>query len=210
MILALLLGFAVGFLGSVPIAGPVAIMVFESALASRARRGLQIAIGAAVAESFYALMAFWGLTTFLSRFPSLLPASKVLGALVLVALGLYFLLRKSKAKAHDHEPSKPAGTKWLLGFTVTAFNPTLLFTWTGAITALHSTGLLPNKPIDAIPFALGVGAGIICWFMLLLALVRKFRQRLSPETLDKGIRAMGVVITLAGLGVGAHVIANLR
>jgi threonine/homoserine/homoserine lactone efflux protein len=207
MLIALLLGFVLGFLGSIPIAGPVAAMVLERAATRRAREARAIAMGAALAESGYALMAFWGLTTVLSRFPRLLPASRFVGASMFVAIGCYFLLRKGKA-----EPNQPGGgsssggAKWLLGFLATALNPTLLLTWTTVITALHTTGLLRTEPIDALPFAGGAGAGIITWFCVLLWIVRHFHKRVPRAWIDRTVRVMGGVFVLAGIAVGIHLV----
>ena len=49
MIVAALSGFVLGFAGSIPVAGPTAVVVMESALAHRNREGLSVAVGAAVA-----------------------------------------------------------------------------------------------------------------------------------------------------------------
>jgi threonine/homoserine/homoserine lactone efflux protein len=210
MLVALLLGLLLGFLGSVPIAGPVAAMVFERAVKGRQKEARAIAIGSAIAECLYSLMAFWGLTTVLHRFPKLLPVSHVLSAVLFAALGFYFLLRKPHhdeiRETKEKDETKAHGGKWLLGFSVSALNPTLLVTWTGVITALHGTGLLRSDPIDALPFAGGVGAGIIVWFLVLLALVHRFRKKLKPESLDGVVRVMGAAFVVAGLVLGVRLL----
>lgn len=60
MIAALVIGFVLSFLGSVPIAGPIAVIIVSKALEHRNRAAFFISIGASVAESFYAFLAFWG------------------------------------------------------------------------------------------------------------------------------------------------------
>ena len=45
MIVAALSGFVLGFAGSIPVAGPTAVVVMESALAHRNREGLEVAVG---------------------------------------------------------------------------------------------------------------------------------------------------------------------
>jgi len=204
MLVALLIGFALGFLGSVPIAGPISAMVFERALQDRPREGRAIALGAAVAESFYALMAFWGLATVFHRYPRVLPASRLAGAVIFIVLGAYFILRRTHAAAKKKR--EEASSTWLLGFTITAVNPTLLVTWTGALTALHSTGVLRDTPADAPLFAAGVGMGIALWFMALVWLVHRFRSRFRPESLDWVLRVMGGLFVIAGLVIGARML----
>ena len=73
MLLALLIGFIAGFVAAVPIAGPVAVLVLRDALAGKTHDARQIALGAAVAESFYAGVAFAGIGAAFDRFPVLLP-----------------------------------------------------------------------------------------------------------------------------------------
>ena len=59
-LIPLTVGLLVGFIGSVPIAGPVAALVFKCGLDGRFRKGLQIGFGNGVAEGLYACLAFWG------------------------------------------------------------------------------------------------------------------------------------------------------
>jgi threonine/homoserine/homoserine lactone efflux protein len=213
LILALLVGLALGFFGSMPIAGPTAVVIVSKGLDSKIRAGLFIAIGAAVAESLYAFMAFWGLTETLHRFPVLLPASRLVGAALLFALGLYFMLRKSKeaSPSKDDDAEQPA-KRWLgnllFGLSLTAVNPTLIVTWTAAVGVAHSTGLLRVHALDAFPFAIGAGAGIVGWFGLFLWLLARFRSRVKSSTVDRVIRWMGALLIAAGIGLGVRAIVE--
>ena len=54
MLAAAAFGLCFGFVGSVPIAGPVSALVFRCGIDGRFKRGQGIAIGAAVAEAGYA------------------------------------------------------------------------------------------------------------------------------------------------------------
>ena len=53
-----------GYIGSMPIAGPIAALIFARALQGRGRR-LHIALGAATAEMICAGLAFWGFAALL-------------------------------------------------------------------------------------------------------------------------------------------------
>jgi threonine/homoserine/homoserine lactone efflux protein len=203
MLLALLLGFAFGFIGSMPIAGPIALLVFAYGARGRARSGFYIALGAALAESLYAFVAFWGFAELLRRYPLVVPVSRALGALVLLATGAYLVARRRRddrgGPASERPTPKKRGGKLLLGFTITALNPTLLVTWTAAVTALSSALGRGLRTAEALPFASGACAGIVGWFAVLLVLMRTFRTRLSPLTLDRIARGAGAL--LIGLGV---------
>lgn len=195
-----LVGFAFGFIGSVPVAGPIALLVFAYGMQGRGRQAVSLATGGAIAEAAYAYMAFWGLGRVLERYPVVVANSRGVGAIVMIALGAYFMLRKSAAAADPETTTVGRGQKrsFVLGFTITALNPTLIVTWTAAATTLFSTNLLsPSAP--PLPFAVGVFGGIVAWFATLVALLRRYRSRIGPSTLDRLVRAVGV--GLAGLGL---------
>jgi threonine/homoserine/homoserine lactone efflux protein len=210
MLSSLLVGLIFGFIGSMPIAGPIAAIVVSHGLERRARTGLFIAVGSAVAETIYAFMAFWGLTAMVSRFPVLLPISRLVGCAVLAALGVYFVARPAKRRKPPRRERSPKGPRSLLvGFSVTIANPTLIVSWTAVVGVAHSTGLLRVDARDALPFAGGVGAGIIGWFVVLLWLLERFRERVSAATLGHVIRGMGVALIVCGVGLGVRVITKL-
>ncbi len=209
MLLALVLGLICGFVGSIPIAGPVAVLVVERGLGGRGREGLALAGGAAIAEGIYAGLAFLGMTAALARFPWLLPVSRVLGAVILVALGLYFALRKRKPASPDEakkdEKGGRRGGPFVLGLVVTAVNPTLLVTWSAVVTVLHGSLRLHEGALDAPFFGLGAMSGIFGWFALFLTLLARFREKMGPGTLDKVVRTIGWLLVLVGVGVGVKV-----
>lgn len=206
MVVAILVGFAFGFIGSMPVAGPIALLVLRLGLNQDARHARLVAVGGAVAEGIYSLAAFWGLSAVLDRYPRVLPASRIVGAVLCLALGIVLLLHKPKPGPPPGQPERRKGTKRSLlgGFLLTALNPTLLVTWTAALAALHATGLVTLSPERAVPFALAVFLGIVCWFSTLLWLVRKFKGRWSPASVEWFIKGMGAVL------VGAAGVVLLR
>src|SRR5437667_10249636 len=106
VLFALLVGAVMGFLGSMPIAGPVAVLVLERGLIRRGREGLGVAMGASAAESIYAFLAFWGLGSALQAWPRLLPASRLVGAGVMITLGIYLARRKSQPGPPELTPTR--------------------------------------------------------------------------------------------------------
>ncbi len=195
MIAALLVGVAFGFFGSVPVAGPVSVVVFVRGAEGHVRSGLATAIGGALAEGIYAFLAVWGFSTFLVRHPWIEPVSNGLAAAILLLLGVLFLRRK------PHElPKDPGahGRSLFVGFLLVALNPTLIATWTAATAVLYSSGLLSLEPIRAVPLAIGAAAGIVAWFSLLLALVSRFRERFGLETMNRLLHGMGWVLLALG------------
>ena len=199
MLVAFLLGLACGLVGSIPIAGPAAVLVVERALGGHGSAARGVGAGTAVAEAGYALLAFLGMTAALSRFPWLLPVSRVVGALILVGLGLHFALGARRRPSPQEPPVGRRGFDgaWL-GLVVTAVNPTLLVTWGAVATVLHSTGFLRVEPLDAFPFGLGVAAGVAGWFTLLTAIIEKLRKKVRDSTMEIVVRVLGWILLAGG------------
>ncbi|MEO8799084.1 MAG: LysE family transporter [Polyangiaceae bacterium] len=209
MLAALLVGFVLSFLGSIPIAGPIAVIIVSKALEHRNRAAFFISIGASVAEAFYAFLAFWGFSAVLGKYPSLQPISRLIGCAILIALGVYLAVRKPKSKeaAQAKDQANAVGVRnVLLGFTMTVVNPTLIVTWTAAVGAAHSTGLLRMHQSDAFTFSLGVCAGIVTWFSLLLVLLGRFKKKVGPDTLNKAIRYIGIALIVLGSAFAIRVL----
>ncbi len=195
---AVLLGALMGFVGSVPVAGPISLLVV--AHGTRApRMALGVAAGGAIAESIYAYAAFFGLASLLSRYPGLQAAAGAAGALAMTALGLHFVLRKGGAEGASRAQGGAFARGVALGFGVTIINPSFLATWSAAFTVVVTSGLSPAlQPRAALPFSLGAMAGIVAWFALLIALLRRLGSRLSARTLDRLVRVVGAALLLLG------------
>jgi threonine/homoserine/homoserine lactone efflux protein len=206
MWMALIVGLGLGFFGSIPIAGPASILVLKNALEKGNRQGIDIAAGAALGEAIYAFVAFWGLTTVLERFPVLVPASKITGAVLVMILGIYLVVRRVSTKdMHAANLADRQERRWLRGFLSAVLNPTLLATWTTVVTGLHAASLVEPSPRGALPFALGVGVGIVAWFAFLIqVVVRRFRERLQPDSIARIVRGFG----WAMIGIGAVIMSR--
>jgi len=202
MFIALLIGFVFGFVGSMPVAGPVSILVFGRGLQDRSRSAVYLAAGSALAESVYAYFAFWGFGALLEMNPWLEPITRGAAAVILTALGLHYALKRNNDAAADSgAPPSHGGAKrnFLLGVTITALNPTLMATWGAAVTTVHSLDLVSFQASRALPFSVGVFAGITGWFVLLLWLLTRFKGRFERSTLERAVRVMGWLLTALGL-----------
>lgn len=208
---AFLAGFCLGFVGSVPIAGPTALVVVDSTLENRPHKGLYVAVGAAFAESIYAALAFWGLAHLFSNYPMIIPASRLLGGGVLILIGLYFALRHNRIQSttrleHIHHEKRHL----LFGFTITFFNPTLAVTWTAAIAAIHTVFPAHYTPVDTLPFALGACLGIIGWFWLLIRVICRFRSKVHLAPLNYVLRTTGGAMIIVGTVVTVRTLLRIH
>jgi threonine/homoserine/homoserine lactone efflux protein len=211
-VLALLVGMVMGFVGSMPVAGPVAVLVLERGLVRRAREGLGVALGSSAAESVYAFLACWGVGALFGAYPHVVPVSRIIGASVLVALGIYLALRRPTARPVTPVAPPPLkGQKrkgFVLGASVTLLNPTIIASWTVAVTTAHGAGLLVPGTLAAVAFALGVGLGIAGWFIVLLRLLDRFERGVRPETIDRVLRVTGWLVAVLGVALAVRPITQ--
>lgn len=198
MLAVVVIGWLFGFVGSMPLAGPIAVIVFITVLEGRGRRALYVGLGCALAEAGYAALAFWGFSTLLAEHPIVLPVSRAVAAVILIALGVVFVRRQSEPTRERPDEGRRRGA-FVLGFSITALNPTLIGTWAGATAVLFSTDLVPLQPAYSMLWGFSAGAGIASWYLVLIKLVERFRSRFHIQTLDKAVRVMGLV--LIGFGV---------
>jgi threonine/homoserine/homoserine lactone efflux protein len=180
-----------GFIGSMPLAGPVAIMTVSRAARKKFGEALRVGLGAAVAEGIYAGGAFFGYTSLLARRAGVVPVSRAATALILGAMGAHFTSWRRK-ESKDKRENKVGTT--LLGFTVSAANPTLFLTWSTAVAFLYSKGLSRPSAAYAIPFGICAGAGVAGWFCSLVVLLRRYGNRLPASTFTWVVRGMGVLL----------------
>ncbi len=186
-----LVALVFSFVGSLPLAGPIAVLVVSNGVNGRFKASLEIALGAAVAEGIYAFLAFWGFATFLARYPSVLPISHAVTAVILVSLGIYFLRFKLK-EPHAQQESKRG--KFWVGFSVSILNPTLLATWGAVTTFLYSRQLVKMTGLLAVPFGIFAAAGIVLWALMMVAIMRRFREHFPRAALTWIVRGMGIVL----------------
>lgn len=197
MLWSLAFGSLLGFVGSMPLAGPISVLVFGRGLCGRYRSGELLAFGAGIAESLYAFLAYWGMSQLLDRHPMLVLASRGVAAAILLVLGALFGLRHPRAAPVSEAPEREKSS-FVLGFAITILNPTFLATWTAAVAVLHSAGFVRRSVLSATLFAGGVLIGIVGWFWLMLRLMRRHRDRFSQETLNRVLQGIGLLL----LGMG--------
>lgn len=199
MLTAVLFGFVLGALGSIPVAGPISALVIARGIQGRFKAGAFIALGGGTVEAIYCFLAFWGFSQFLEDHPIIEPISRGVSALVLLVLGIVFIRKK-----HDDGPSEATSRRlrdskrssFFLGAWVCAINPTVIAGWSAVVTTVYSSGAVEFTSKQALPFAIGVAMGITSWFWGLLAVIRRNRERFSGSTLTRVLNAVGMLLVV--------------
>jgi threonine/homoserine/homoserine lactone efflux protein len=190
-----------------PVAGPAAALVLARTLDRRVREAWFIAVGSAVPEAAYASLACWGVSAVAARFPKALGASHFAAGLALAGVGFWLLFRPSRIGAAPNEGG-PGRRGILVGLGTTLANPTLLLSWTAVVGALHSIGALPVDTRVAAPFGLGVGAGVVAWFALMIRLVEGVRDRVRGAVFIGFVRGIGALLVAGGTSMAVRALTR--
>lgn len=127
-------GMMAGFIFSMPVAGPISILITSNAFKGRVRYCHRVTIGASFADFFYVLVAFFGLTKLYSLYKPALPFILAAGSLFIIYTGYRTMRTKVDP---EHMPESHLSEKIIhkdegglySGFMINFLNPTLFFGW---------------------------------------------------------------------------------
>ncbi len=199
MIMHVLAGFVLGWVGSMPIAGAVSIFIFHRGLSDRLKAGLFLSVGAALAEAAWCLLAMVGAERIMSRWPGAEGIAKIVGAVILLALGVYFLTRKTVIPGEEETADRENYLKeFWIGFSLVAGNISVPLNWLALLTVAVGLGFHPEAASPLL-FVAGVALGIIGWFALLLKLLVTFRTQMSARKIQWVMRSMGLLLIVTAI-----------
>jgi threonine/homoserine/homoserine lactone efflux protein len=199
----IVLSVVAGFLIAVPAMGPSSAIIIRRVLVGREKEGLAFAGGSVLAEGLACLAAIWGVELALYTVPHLKMILEWGGMVLLVGIGGFFVFGRVPSESEPEELPEPdaasLGGQTLFGFTLTAFNPTLLATWTTVLGILLS---MTNVQFAfwqkwVVPF--GVMFGEVLWFAILVAVARRFGAHVDQKMIDWIIRGIGVLLIVLAL-----------
>ena len=128
-------GFITGFIFSMPIAGPVSILVTSNALKGRLRYCNLFNLGASFGDFIYVFIAVFGLTKLYTFYKPIIPYIFSFGSLLLFFLG-YTIFRTKFDIEHLEDKIHLSGKMkkkergaFYTGFMINFLNPTLFIGW---------------------------------------------------------------------------------
>lgn len=202
--LGFVVGYLFGFLGSMPLTGPIAVVVLHQAFLGQFRYAFLIALGASIAESLYCALAMFGFELLLTKYPLVVEIIRTFSGILLIILGIIFMrssLVQKRKKIPENSQARGFKRYLILGFTISALNPVLLITWATAITMFHSLTGIKFSLLGKILFPLAVPFGILSWFSVLLSLLKRHKEKLGIKLTTILIRTTSIILILVGLWV---------
>jgi len=197
MIAALITGFLLSFTGSMPPAGPVSLLVIRHGVRNQTLRAMSVASGAALAEAGYASVAYLGIGFVFSLYPLHTSIFRLASSALLIGVAVMWLSGLRLFKPGITEPGH-AGMSFLLGLSIAGLNPTFVITWASAVAAARSLGVMLD--VQAAPaFGLGVIAGPVLWFWILLKFLGRRAEWVNPESFQKVEKLLPIgLLVIAG------------
>jgi threonine/homoserine/homoserine lactone efflux protein len=130
-----LVGLLAGIIFSMPIAGPVSILITTSALKGEVRFCKMVSFGAAFATFAYSFFAVFGLTGLFPYYKPAMPYLITIGSIFLLYVGIRIIRTKVDVKNIEDQafmkkkPVRFFKNDLYTGFFINCMNPTLLLGW---------------------------------------------------------------------------------
>jgi len=180
--------------------GPSSAIIIRRVLVGREREGLAFAAGSVLAEGLACLGAIWGVELALYTVPHLKRILEWGGMLLLFGIGVYFIVGRVPSESETDEfPRTDAaslGGQTVFGFSLTAFNPTLIATWTTVLGVVLSMTSLEFAFWQKWTVPIAVMFGEVLWFAILVAVARRYGARVDQKIIDWLIRGIGVLLVV--------------
>ena len=170
--------------------GPVFFTLLQSALRFGKLSGILVAFGVIASDIVCILIYFFGLNSIE------LPASfnyiiAAIGALILIALGLKYLLQKPPNSEVVFASKLNLVSSFTKGFLVNFVNPFVFVVWAGIVVFAKESYSIPT---EVQVHLIGVLAGIITTDLLKVLLADKIKPFLKPKILEKTTKFFGIVM----------------
>ena len=182
-------GYLIG-LAMIVFIGPVFFTLLQSALRFGKLSGTMVAFGIIVSDIVCILIYFFGLNSIElpAYFNNIVAA---IGALVLIALGLKYLLQKPPNSEVVFASTLNLVSSFTYGFLVNFVNPFVFVVWAGIVLFAKESY---STPTEVQVHLIGVLAGIITTDLLKVLLADKIKPFLKPKILEKTTRFFGIVM----------------
>ena len=188
-------GIAAGLLISVPL-GPVGVLIIRKTLNKGRYAGYFGGMGATIADTFFAIIAGFGVSIITDFIDSFQKEIRIGGGLILMVLA-YRIFRSNVVQQIKQQGKK--STLWadfMHTYFLTLSNPLTIIV-IGAIFAAGGPGKDAGQA-EILTLILGVAMGASSWWLTLVTLVNLFRKKIRLKTLWYLNKITGILIFAFG------------
>ncbi|WP_321499113.1 LysE family transporter [Breoghania sp.] len=204
--LYLIIGIGIGLIVSAPV-GPVNLMTIQRALTQGVRPALAAGFGAVLADTLYAAIAAFGVSTVTHFLADHRLAIQAVGGVLLIGFGWITLrshphIDRSQAARAVSRPEVTSGKEllpsMLATFAMTLTNPGAVLGFLAIFGSLGDWAPQRHDTLGAAILVAGVALGAFVWWTGLAAFVRVVRDKLTDHWLEAINLAAGALLTIFG------------
>ena len=192
---AFAVGFGLGFLVALQL-GPISLYLIRTTFRNGWEVGVAFALGIAVVDLGYAALGAAGVAPLLAIGP-LETILGLLGAAVLVFLGVRTLRSAFQVRLGDEAPVVSRRRAFVVAVSATASNPLTIASWAAIFSAASAAGAASSFS-TAVLLVAGVGLGSALWDVALATGTAVVCQFVG----DRALRAVDVIAGAGLLGFG--------
>jgi threonine/homoserine/homoserine lactone efflux protein len=187
-------GLIAGMAIAAPV-GPINVLTASRTLSKGRVSGLLSGLGAATADAFYGGIAAFSITLVIDFLLREQFWIRVIGGILLVTIGVIYF--RKPPQSFKQEEREPAHSDYVSTFLLTLTNPTTVLSFLAVLTAL---GLEEKRPWWLSFLVVGgIFAGSTLWWIILVLMVNKLRDRFTERTVCWMNRIAGLAI--GGFGI---------
>ncbi len=226
MIIALLIGAALGFVLAMP-PGPVGVTAIRYGLQDSVKEGTYLSMGTALMDMMYCAAVIYATSAVVDSFKAFSnnhPYILLLIQLIVIAAFVLYGILNLKAKDQeftnegDVEHTKTSRMiqnmmmkgPFLVGVAIALTNipnPTFLPSLAGVTMFVHQSELIENTILTNTIFAVGFGLGNFSWLYLLIRVISHYKSRMSANMITRIRQFAGISLIGFGSILGFRVVS---
>jgi threonine/homoserine/homoserine lactone efflux protein len=179
--------------------GPVFFTIIQTSIERGFRSGFFVAVGVSLSDAFYISISYLGIYQLFDN-ANFREYLAYIGGIVLLAMGFYYLIVKSR-KLANYDPMKvEAKSPYKLvvkGFIINGLTPMVLIFWIGTV-GVATTKLGYVTPSDAIPFFAAIVGTVFVTDVIKAKLADQLRRVLTPKFVRTLNFVLGLVLVIFG------------
>ena len=207
MITAFLVGCVAGFLVAIP-PGPVSVTTIARSVHYGVAYALFVGLGAAVSETMYAAMGFFGVKLLYSAGMDTLV--RLAGFILVLTLGIRYTFLSPTLKLKPVKNGRTGRNSFLLGLGLSLTTPTIGAAYFIIAGAIRTQSIFEYSIANNVFASVGAGVGSILWVVVLVSGVHKTRNSFGEKTIHMISRASGVLLLLVGGYLGYSLFAAMK
>ena len=191
----LIRGVLAGLLIAAPV-GPVNVLCISRTLKKGWLSGIMSGLGAAAADTLYGCIAGFSITfviQFLIREEFWI---RLVGGVLLLAIGISYYFKKPESLSNRKE-GESEGSDFTSTFLLTLTNPTTVLSFLAVLATLGMRG--HRASWLTLLLVLGIFCGSMLWWIFLVSVVNRLRDRIDDRAMLWMNRVAGIAI--GGFGV---------